>query len=44
LREVLASKGPYERQPRPLPADLQGAVAERWRFAFDFWGYPLERG
>jgi hypothetical protein len=44
LRKTLAISEHYQRQPRPLPAELQTAIGARWRFSFDFWGYPLERG
>lgn len=44
LRAVLDRSGDYQRSRRPLPAELQQTIAERWRFSFDFWGYPLERG
>jgi len=44
LREALVRSGEYKRKPRPLPPDLEDLIRERWRFSFDFWGYPLEEG
>jgi hypothetical protein len=44
LQVVLESSGNHQRYRRPLPAELQQTIAERWRFSFDFWGYSLERG
>lgn len=44
LREALERSADYKREPRPLPPDLADSIRERWRFSFDFWGYPLEVG
>lgn len=37
----LGSETPYHRAPRPLPPGKAREVAERWRFAYEAWGYPL---
>lgn len=44
LRATLAGSEGYRREPRPLPGDLAASILERWRFSFDCWGYPKERG
>lgn len=43
LRTVLDGALHYRRQARPLPLELQMVIAERWRFSFDIWGYPIEQ-
>lgn len=43
LGEALERSRQFPRQTRPLPKEMSLAIRERWRFAFEHWGYPLER-
>lgn len=43
LAEALEKSRHVPRHTRPLPDEMAVAIQERWRFAFEQWGYPLER-
>jgi hypothetical protein len=44
LEGHLRSEPPYQRNPRPLAPATVEVVADRWRFAFEAWGYPDPSG
>jgi hypothetical protein len=44
LENHLRSEPSYQRNPRTLPPGTAEVVAERWRFAFEAWGYPDPSG
>lgn len=44
LAGALEKSRQFPRQARPLPEEMEAAIRRRWRFAFEHWGYPLERG
>lgn len=44
LEKALENSRGFSRHVRALSIEMEAAVRDRWRFAFDAWDYPIERG